>query len=45
MSSPKEKASLRAFQCFLKRLNFSSKILKNKINDNRQVPKVAIEGL
>jgi hypothetical protein len=45
MSSPKEEANLRAFQCFLERLIFSSKILRDRINDNRQVPKVAIEGL
>ncbi len=35
MSSLKEEASLKAFQCFKKKLSFSSKVFKNKIDDNR----------
>jgi hypothetical protein len=32
-------------ECFLERLGFNSKFLKDKVNDNRLVQKVAIEGL
>jgi len=35
MSSLEEEASLKAFQLFLKKLSFSSKFVKNKIDDNR----------
>jgi hypothetical protein len=32
-------------ECFLERLGFSSKVLKDSVNDNRPMQKVAIEGL
>jgi hypothetical protein len=35
MSSLEKEASLKVFQFFLKKLNFSSKFFKNKIDDNR----------
>jgi len=45
MSSLEQETSLKAFQCFLKWLNYSSKALGDGINDNRLVQEVAIEGL
>ncbi len=45
MSSLEQETSLKAFQCFLKWLNYSSKALRVRINDNRLVQEVAIEGL
>jgi hypothetical protein len=45
MSSLKEEANLIAFQCFLERLGYNSKTLINKVNNNRVVQEIAIEGL
>jgi hypothetical protein len=35
MSSLEEGASLKAFQFYFLKLSFSSKVFKNKIDDNR----------
>jgi hypothetical protein len=46
MSSLEKESEFESIgQCSLKRLSFNSKVLRDKVDDNRQVQKVAIEGL
>jgi hypothetical protein len=45
MSFSEEEANLITFQCFLERLGSNSKTLIDKVNNNRVVQEIAIEGL
>ncbi len=45
MSSLEAKTNLKAFQYVLGRLNFSLKVLKDRIDDNKQVQEVTVRRM
>jgi hypothetical protein len=45
MSFLEAKTNLKAFQYYLGRLNFSLKVLKDRVNDNRLVQEVTIRRM